>query len=164
MWRGDFIHKIIQYKNVDVSFAVALDEGLITPIINSADTKGILEISAEIKNLIKKAKNNELIPEEYNGGTISISNLGMFGISEFGAIINPPQSCILAIGEAKKQPIIENDKIKQSTILKSTLSADHRVLDGATAANLLRDFHKIIEDPLNIWLNSDDLKLNWYEI
>ena len=156
-WNND---EIIQFKNVDVSFAVALDEGLITPIIKSADTKGILEMSAEIKDLIKRAKNKELIPEEYNGGTISISNLGMFGISEFGAIINPPQSCILAIGEAKKKPIIENDKIKKSMILKSTLSADHRVLDGATAANLLRDFHKIIEDPLKIWLNSDDLKLN----
>jgi len=153
-------NKIIHYENVDVSFAVALDEGLITPIIKSADNKGILEISNESKKLIKKAKNKELVPEEYNGGTISISNLGMYGICEFGAIINPPQSCILAIGQAKQQVIIEGDNFSKATILKSTLSADHRVLDGTTAANLLKNFHEIIENPIEIWINSDDMKLN----
>ena len=152
--------KIIHYENVDVSFAVALDEGLITPIIRNADTKGILEISIEVKKLIKKAKNKELAPEEYSGGTISISNLGMFGISEFGAIINPPQSCILAIGQAKQQVIVEKNNFSKAMILKSTLSADHRVLDGATAANLLKSFHEIIENPLEIWINSEDMRLN----
>ena len=153
-------NKVIHYENVDVSFAVALDDGLITPIIKCADTKGILEISNEVKKLIKKAKNKELIPKEYNGGTISISNLGMYGISEFGAIINSPQSCILAIGQAKRQVIIEEDNFSKATILKSTLSADHRVLDGAIAANLLKSFHEIIENPLEIWINSNDMKLN----
>ena len=152
--------KIIHYENVDVSFAVALDEGLITPIIRNADTKGILEISIEVKKLIKKAKNKELAPEEFSGGTISISNLGMFGISEFGAIINPPQSCILAIGQAKQQVIVEKNNFSKAMILKSTLSADHRVLDGATAANLLKSFHEIIENPLEIWINSEDMRLN----
>ena len=152
--------KIIHYENVDVSFAVALDEGLITPIIRNADTKGILEISIEVKKLIKKAKNKELAPEEFSGGTISISNLGMFGISEFGAIINPPQSCILAIGQAKQQVIVEKNNFSKAMILKSTLSADHRVLDGATAANLLKNFHEIIENPLEIWINSEDMRLN----
>tara|TARA_Y100001960_G_C14651781_1_gene816288 strand:- start:352 stop:1215 length:864 start_codon:yes stop_codon:yes gene_type:complete len=153
-------NKMIHYTNVDVSFAVALDEGLITPIIKNADTKGILEISSEVRKLIKIAKNKELLPEQYTGGTISISNLGMYGISEFGAIINPPQSCILAIGQAKQQVIVEKNNFSKATILKSTLSADHRVLDGATAANLLKNFHEVIENPLEIWINSDDMKLN----
>jgi len=152
--------EIIHYKNVDVSFAVALKEGLITPIIKSADEKGILEISEESKKLIIKAKNKELLTEEYTGGTISISNLGMYGISEFGAIINSPQSCILAVGEAKDQVIIKNGEFIKATVLKSTLSADHRVLDGSIAANLLKTFHNIIEDPIEIWINSNDMRLH----
>tara|TARA_B100001123_G_C15223013_1_gene992042 strand:- start:272 stop:1138 length:867 start_codon:yes stop_codon:yes gene_type:complete len=156
-WIND---KIIKYSNVDISVAVALDDGLITPVITDVDKKGIFEISKELKNLIKKAKNGSLKPSEYSGGTISLSNLGMFGISEFGAIINSPQSCILAIGNAKKQPIIENNEIKQAIIMKSTLSADHRVLDGSTAANLLKDFNSIIENPIQIWIESKDITLN----
>ena len=152
--------EIIQFSNVDISVAVALDEGLITPIIKSADKKGIKEISNEIKKLIVKAKNNTLTSDDYTGGTITISNLGMYGISEFGAIINSPQSSIIAVGQAKKTPIIVNDKYEYATILKSTLSADHRVLDGAIAASLLNDFNKIIENPYNIWLESKDMKLN----
>ena len=153
-------NKIITYKSIDVSVAVGLEDGLITPIIRDADNKGIVEISQEMKELIIKAKNGKLNPEEYTGGTISLTNLGMFGISEFGAIINPPQSCILAVGRAKIEPIVENDKIVKATILKSTLSADHRVLDGVIAANLLKDFNDILENPLEIWLNSKDMKLN----
>jgi len=153
-------NKIITYKSIDVSVAVGLEDGLITPIIRDADNKGIIEISKEMKELIIKAKSGKLNPEEYTGGTISLTNLGMFGISEFGAIINPPQSCILAVGSAKIEPIVENGKIVKATILKSTLSADHRVLDGVIAANLLKDFNDIIENPLEIWLNSKDMKLN----
>ncbi len=153
-------NKIIQYSQVDVSIAVALEDGLITPIIKNASQKGIIEISNEVKKLVIKAKSGKLKPEEYIGGTISITNLGMYGISEFGAIINEPQSSILAVGEAKKQPIIEKNKIIKATILKSTLSADHRVLDGAVAAKLLKDFNDIIENPFQIWLNSNDLRLN----
>lgn len=156
-WIND---KIIQYSKIDVSVAVALNDGLITPIIRDADKKGILEISNEMKRLTIKAKNGSLQFDEYIGGTISITNLGMFGISEFNAIINSPQSCILAIGQAKKEPIIIKDKIQQATILKSTLSADHRVLDGSVAAKFLKDFNDIIENPFEIWLNSKDMKLH----
>lgn len=153
-------NKIIQYNNVDVSIAVALKEGLITPIVRDAYSKGILEISKEIKILVKKAKKGILLTDEYIGGTITISNLGMFGIKEFNAIINQPQSCILAIGSASVEPVILNNNLTQATILRSTLSADHRVLDGATAANLLKDFNDIIENPFEIWLESNDMKLN----
>tara|TARA_B100001123_G_scaffold159675_1_gene184559 strand:+ start:6470 stop:7360 length:891 start_codon:yes stop_codon:yes gene_type:complete len=152
--------KIIQNNNIDIAVAVALEDGLITPIIKNANKKGLIEISNEMKTLIQKAKNGKLQPEEYTGGTITISNLGMYGITEFGAIINPPQSCILAIGAAKEEPTIINNEIKKATILRSTLSADHRILDGSIAANLLKDFNDILENPFEIWLNSKDMKLN----
>ena len=151
--------KIIKYETIDVSIAVALKEGLITPIIKDADKKGLIEISLEIKDLVKKANKGSLLPEEYNGGTISISNLGMFGITEFSAIINPPQSSILAVGTIRKAPSVENDAVVITNKLKSTLSADHRVLDGAVAAKLLKDFNDIIEDPFNLWLMSNDMKI-----
>ena len=151
--------KIIKYETIDVSIAVALKEGLITPIIKDADKKGLIEISLEIKDLVKKANKGSLLPEEYNGGTISISNLGMFGITEFSAIINPPQSSILAVGAIRKVPSVENNAVVITNKLKSTLSADHRVLDGAVAAKLLKDFNDIIEDPFNLWLMSNDMKI-----
>ena len=151
--------KIIKYETIDVSIAVALKEGLITPIIKNADKKGLIEISLEIKDLVKKANKGSLLPEEYNGGTISISNLGMFGITEFSAIINPPQSSILAVGAIRKVPSVENEAVVITNKLKSTLSADHRVLDGAVAAKLLKDFNDIIEDPFDLWLMSNDMKI-----
>ena len=154
-----FNGKIIKYSSVDVSIAVALTDGLITPIIKDANLKGLLEISKEIKILAKKAKEGKLTPEEYTGGTISISNLGMYGINEFAAIINPPQSSILAVGSIQKLPRMEDKEIKIVNILKSTLSADHRVLDGAVAAKLLKDFHDIIENPFDLWLQSKDMEL-----
>ena len=107
----------------------------------------------------KKAKEGKLTPEQYTGGTISISNLGMYGINEFAAIINPPQSSILAVGSIQKLPRIEDKEIKIVNILKSTLSADHRVLDGVVAAKLLKDFHDIIENPFDLWLQSKDMEL-----
>ena len=152
--------KIIKYKNTDVSFAVALEDGLIMPIIKDVNNKGLIEISKESKILIEKSINGKLKKEDYMGGTISLSNLGMYGISEFSAIINSPQSCILAIGSAKKQPVVVNNEIVQATILKSTLSADHRILDGSVAAKLLKDFNDILENPFEIWLASEDIKLN----
>jgi len=152
-------NKIVKYSSVDVSIAVAINEGLMTPVIKNADTKGLLEISKEIRNYVIKAKQGKLTPDEYNGGTISISNLGMFGINEFSAIINQPQSSILAIGSIQKIPLYENDELRAVNILKSTLSADHRVLDGAIAAKLLKDFSDIIEDPFQIWLSSNDLEI-----
>jgi len=152
-------NKIVQYKNIDVSIAVALDEGLVTPIVKNADQKGLKEISIEIKELIDKSKKGKLLPEEYNGGTISISNLGMFGITDFSAIINPPQSTILAVGAIRKIPGIIDDEICIINVLKSTLSADHRALDGAQAAKLLKDYNDIVEDPYKLWLLSNDMEI-----
>ena len=151
--------KVIKYSSVDVSIAVALKEGLITPIVKNADKKGLIEISKEIKELVNKAKTGKLQPDEYTGGTISISNLGMFGIMEFSAIINPPQSSILAVGTIKKIPGVIEEEIRPISVLKSTLSADHRVLDGAVAGKLLKDFHEIIEDPFDLWLKSSDMEI-----
>ena len=151
--------QVIKYSSVDVSIAVALKEGLITPIVKNADKKGLIEISKEIKELVNKAKTGKLLPDEYTGGTISISNLGMFGIMEFSAIINPPQSSILAIGTIKKIPGVIEEEIRPISVLKSTLSADHRVLDGAVAGKLLKDFHEIIEDPFDLWLKSSDMEI-----
>ena len=153
-------NKIVKYNTIDVSVAVALDEGLITPIIKDADKKGILNISEEMKQLVKKAKEGKLIPDEYNGGTISISNLGMYGINEFSAIINPPQSSILAVGSINDVIILDkNNEVKSIKTIKFTLSADHRVLDGAIAAKLLKDFNDIIENPFDLWLQSNDMKI-----
>ena len=151
--------QVIKYSSVDVSIAVALKEGLLTPIVKNADKKGLIEISKEIKELVNKAKTGKLQPDEYTGGTISISNLGMFGIIEFSAIINPPQSSILAVGTIKKIPGVIEEEIRPISVLKSTLSADHRVLDGTVAGKLLKDFHEIIEDPFDLWLKSSDMEV-----
>ena len=151
--------KIYQYSSIDVSVAVALEDGLITPIVKDADKKGLKEISLEINDLVKKAHENKLLPEEYTGGSISISNLGMYGITEFAAIINPPQSSILAIVTIKETPIVEKEIVIVGHTLKSTLSADHRVLDGAVAGKLLKDFNDIIENPFEIWIDSTDLEI-----
>ncbi len=151
--------KIHQYKNIDIAIAVALKEGLITPIVKDADKKGLAEISTEIKTLVKKANQNKLLPEEYTGGSITISNLGMFGITEFQAIINPPQSSIIAVGSIIEKPVVNAGSIEVGHTMKSTISADHRSLDGAVAAKLLKDFSDILEDPFQIWLNSLDMKV-----
>ncbi len=151
--------KIHQYKNIDIAIAVALKEGLITPIVKEADKKGLSEISTEIKSLVKKANQNKLLPEEYSGGSITISNLGMFGITEFKAIINPPQSSIIAVGSIIEKPVINAGSIEIGHTMKSTISADHRSLDGAVAAKLLKDFSDILEHPFQIWLNSLDMEV-----
>ncbi len=151
--------KIHQYKNIDIAIAVALKEGLITPIVKDADKKGLAKISTEIKTLIKKANQNKLLPEEYTGGSITISNLGMFGITEFQAIINPPQSSIIAVGSIIEKPVVNAGSIGVGHTMKSTISADHRSLDGAVAAKLLKDFSDILEDPFQIWLNSLDMEV-----
>ncbi len=151
--------KIHQYKNIDIAIAVALKEGLITPIVKNADKKGLAEISSEVKSLVKKANQNKLLPEEYSGGSTTISNLGMFGITEFQAIINPPQSSIIAVGSIIEKPVINAGRIEVGHTMKSTISADHRSLDGAVAAKLLKDFGDILEDPFQIWLNSLDMEV-----
>ncbi len=155
-WQDNQIYKL---NDIDVSVAVAIDEGLITPIVKKVNYKGLNEISSEIKELAKLAKTNSLKPEQYNGGSITVSNLGMFGISEFAAIISPPQASILAVGKIIKKPIVVNDSIEIGHTLKSTLSADHRVLDGAVAGKLLKDFNDIIEDPFQIWMKSNDMEI-----
>ncbi|AGK00394.1 MULTISPECIES: pyruvate dehydrogenase complex dihydrolipoamide acetyltransferase [unclassified Wolbachia] len=141
-------NKILKYSNVDISIAVALEDGLITPIVKNADKKGILSISKEVKDLVSRARSGKLKPEEFQGGGFTISNLGMFGIKAFSAIINPPQSCIMAVGASKKQPIVMNEKIETAEIMTVTLSVDHRAVDGALGAKFLNAFKHYIENPL----------------
>ena len=136
------------FKSSDISVAVAIEGGLITPIIKNAEIKGLHDISKEMKNLIEKAKNGSLLPNEFNGGTFSISNLGMYGIKNFTAIINPPQSAILAVGAGQKLPIVEKNNIIVANVMNVTLSCDHRVIDGAVGAKFLQVFKKIIENPI----------------
>jgi pyruvate dehydrogenase E2 component (dihydrolipoamide acetyltransferase) len=139
---------ILQYCNIDISVAVAIDGGLITPIIKNADQKSLSCISNEMKNLAAKARGGKLAPEEFQGGGFSISNLGMFGIKNFNAIINSPQGAILAIGASGKRPAVIDNQIVIANIMDVTLSSDHRVVDGAVGAAFLKEFKKFIENPL----------------
>ena len=136
------------YEQADVGVAVAIDEGLITPIVRGANLKGFAEISAEIKDLAAKAKAKKLQPEEYTGATFSISNLGMMGIKEFTAIINPPEAGILAIGGANPTPVVRDGEIVIRSIMNVTMSCDHRVIDGATGAKFLQTFKQMLENPV----------------
>ena len=145
-WSDD---AIILYNNIDVSVAVAIDGGLITPIVKNADQKSIVNISSEMKSLAKKAKENKLQPEEFQGGGFSISNLGMYGVDSFTAIVNPPQSCILAIGAGKKKPVVNDaGQIEAATVMSVSLSCDHRSVDGAVGALFLSALKKYIESPV----------------
>lgn len=135
------------YDQADVGVAVAVDEGLITPVVRGANHKGFLEISTEIKSLAAKARDRKLQPEEYTGATFSISNLGMFGIKEFTAIINPPEAGILAIGGANPTPVVRDGAITVRSIMQVTMSCDHRVVDGATGAKFLQTFKQMLEQP-----------------
>jgi len=139
---------ILIYNNIDISMAVAIDGGLITPIIKNADQKTIQAISIESKQLAKKARDGKLQPEEFQGGSFSISNLGMFGIDNFSAIVNPPQSCILAVARAVEKPIVENGQIKIASMMNVTLSSDHRCVDGAVGAEFLKALRHYIENPI----------------
>ncbi|MGX9892435.1 pyruvate dehydrogenase complex dihydrolipoamide acetyltransferase [Wolbachia endosymbiont of Protocalliphora sialia] len=139
--------KIVKYSNIDISIAVALEDGLITPIVKNADEKSVLSISKEVKDLVSRARSGKLKPEEFQGGGFTISNLGMFGIKTFSAIINPPQSCIMAVGESKKQPVVIGEKIEIAEIMTVTLSVDHRAVDGALGAKFLNAFKYYIENP-----------------
>ncbi len=135
------------FSSTDISVAVAIEGGLITPIVKNVQLKGLLEISNDMKNLASKAKDGKLQPEEYIGGSFSISNLGMYGIKEFSAVINPPQGCILAVGSGEKRPVVIDDEISIATIMTVTLSCDHRVVDGAVGAEFLSEFKNLIENP-----------------
>lgn len=140
------------YDQVDISVAVAIDEGLITPVIRDAGSKGLVEISAEMKDLAKRARERKLKPEEFQGGTFSISNLGMFGIKDFAAVINPPQGAILAVGAGEQRPVVKDGALAIATVMSCTLSVDHRVVDGAVGAEFLSVFKKLIEDPMTMLL------------
>jgi pyruvate dehydrogenase E2 component (dihydrolipoamide acetyltransferase) len=147
--------KIYRYQDVDIGVAVAIAEGLVTPVIRKADQKGLAAISREMRDLSGRARDPggmKLKPEEYQGGSLSISNLGMYGVRDFVAVINPPQAAILAIGAGEKRPVVKNDALASATVMTVTLSIDHRVLDGAIGAQLLQAFKGYIEDPLAVLL------------
>jgi len=140
------------HKDVHVAIAVAVDEGLITPVIRHADRKGLTELSSETRDLATRARNRELQPEDWSGSTFSTSNLGMFGIDEFTAIINPPNACILAIGSIRDVPVVKDGVVVPGKQMKVTLSCDHRVVDGATGAEFLKTVRGYLEDPVTMLL------------
>lgn len=139
---------IAMHHNADVSMAVAIDGGLITPIIRKAETKGLAQIATESKDLAKRARDRKLKPEEFQGGTFSVSNLGMFGIKQFTSIINEPQGCIMSVGAGEQRPVVKDGQIVPATVMTVTLTCDHRVVDGATGARFLQAFKPLIEDPV----------------
>ncbi|KAF0222661.1 MAG: pyruvate dehydrogenase E2 component [Rhodospirillaceae bacterium] len=143
---------IKRYTDVDISVAVATPNGLITPIVHHADHKGLAAISNEMKELAAKARDGKLKPEEFQGGGFTISNLGMFGVKDFAAIINPPQGCILAVGAGEQRPVVKAGALAIATVMTCTLSVDHRVVDGAVGAEFLAAFKKLVEDPLSMLL------------
>jgi pyruvate dehydrogenase E2 component (dihydrolipoamide acetyltransferase) len=140
------------YQSADISVAVAIPAGLITPIIRGAERKGLAAISNEMKDLIQRAREGKLKPEEYQGGTFSVSNMGMYGIRDFAAVINPPQGAILAVGAGEQRPIVRGGALAIATMMTCTLSVDHRVVDGVIGAEFLAAFKKLIEDPLTMLL------------
>jgi len=143
---------VLRWNSVDVSVAVALDDGLITPIIRSVDKKGLAAISSEMKSLAERAKVGKLLPEEYQGGAFSLSNLGMFGIKEFAAVINPPQGSILAVGKGEQRAVVKGGALAVATMMSCTISCDHRVIDGAIGAQFLDAIKKLLEDPITMML------------
>lgn len=148
-WKED---TILEHGDVNVAFAVAIEEGLVTPVIPQTDQKGLAQISAESKELAELARNRKLQPEQMEGSTFTISNLGMFGIEEFTAIINPPNACILAVGAIRDVPVVENGEVVPGKRMKATLSSDHRIVDGATAAQFLSTLRDMLQNPLGMLL------------
>jgi pyruvate dehydrogenase E2 component (dihydrolipoamide acetyltransferase) len=144
-WYGDFIR---YNEHVHIGVAVAVDEGLLVPVVRFADEKPLTQIGEEVKSFAKKAKDKKLQPEEWEGNTFTISNLGMFGIDEFTAIVNPPDSCILAIGGIQKVPVVKEGNVVAGNVMKVTLSCDHRVVDGAVGSSFLNSFKNYMENPV----------------
>ena len=144
-WHGDFIR---YNEHVHIGVAVAVEDGLLVPVVRHADGKPLTQISTEVRDYAKRAKSKKLQPQEWEGNTFTISNLGMFGIEEFTAIINPPDSCIMAIGGIRQEPVVKNGEIKIGNRMKVTMSCDHRVVDGATGAEFLNTFKNYIENPI----------------
>jgi pyruvate dehydrogenase E2 component (dihydrolipoamide acetyltransferase) len=143
---------ILIHHNADIAVAVAIDGGLITPVIRKAETKGLAAISDEMKSLADKARNRKLMPEDYAGGTFSISNLGMMGIKSFMSIINEPQGCILSVGAGEQRPVVKNGALAIATVMSVTLTCDHRVVDGAIGSAWLAAFKSLIEEPIGLML------------
>lgn len=148
-WMGDFMR---QHNDVHVAVAVAVPDGLVTPVIRHADRKGMVQIGNEVRELAEKARNKKLQPDQMEGSTFTISNLGMYGIEEFTAIINPPNACILAVGAIRDVPVVENGQVVPGKRMKVTLSSDHRIVDGAKAAEFLQTLRSLIENPVNMLL------------
>lgn len=144
--------KMFWYERADISMAVAIDGGLVTPVIRGADQMGLADIATTAKELALKARDGKLMPEDYAGGTFSISNLGMFGIKEFSAVINPPQGAILAVGTGEQRPVVKDGALAVATVMSCTLSCDHRAIDGAVGAEFLKAFKGLIEDPITMLL------------
>ncbi|MEE2524929.1 pyruvate dehydrogenase complex dihydrolipoamide acetyltransferase [Hyphobacterium sp. HN65] len=142
--------RIARHKHADVSVAVAIEGGLITPIIRDADTKGLAQISSEMKDLAARARDRKLKPEEFQGGTFSLSNLGMFGIKSFASILNPPQGMILSVGAGEERPVVKDGALAKATVMTVTLTCDHRVVDGATGAKWIAAFKGFVEDPMTM--------------
>jgi pyruvate dehydrogenase E2 component (dihydrolipoamide acetyltransferase) len=141
---------IAMHHHADIAMAVAIDGGLITPIIRAAETKGLAQIATETKDLAERARARKLKPEEYQGGTFSVSNLGMFGIKTFASIINEPQGAILSVGAGEKRTVVRGDQVAVATVMSVTITCDHRVVDGAIGARFLQVFKALIEDPLTM--------------
>ena len=148
-WHDDVI---VEHADVNIAVAVAIDEGLMTPVINHVDQKGFLQISSETRELAGLARDRKLAPEQMEGSTFTISNLGMFGIEEFTAIINPPNACILAVGAIRDVPVVENGAVVPGKRMKITLSSDHRIVDGAKAAKFLNEVRTLLENPISMLL------------
>ncbi|MBI4545839.1 MAG: 2-oxo acid dehydrogenase subunit E2, partial [Gemmatimonadetes bacterium] len=139
---------IRRFSRVHIGVAVAVEDGLITPVVRDADRKGVAQIAREVRELAKLARERRLTPDEYTGATFSISNLGMFGIDEFTAIINPPEAAILAVGRLDQKPVVENGQVVVRPRMRMTMSCDHRVVDGATGARFLQTLKDFIEEPM----------------
>ncbi|WP_182357043.1 2-oxo acid dehydrogenase subunit E2, partial [Komagataeibacter europaeus] len=141
---------MLVYDDVDISVAVSIPDGLITPIVRNADTKGLRQISLETRDLVARARAGKLKPEEFQGGTFSISNMGMYGVKAFSAILNPPQAGILAIAAGERRPVVKGNEITIATVMTVTLSVDHRVVDGALAAEWVSAFRNVVENPMSL--------------
>ena len=146
-WQGDSIR---QFNRVHVAMAVAIEDGLITPVLFDADRLSLWDISAKARDLAKRARERKLLPEEYTGSTFSVSNLGMFGIDQFTAIINPPEAGIIAIGGVEEKPVVIDGQLEVHSRMRVTMSCDHRVIDGATGAKFLHTVRTYIENPLSL--------------
>jgi pyruvate dehydrogenase E2 component (dihydrolipoamide acetyltransferase) len=141
---------IAMHHHADIAMAVAIDGGLITPIIRAAETKGLAQIAVEAKDLAARARDKKLKPEEFQGGTFSVSNMGMMGIKQFASIINEPQGCIMSVGAGEQRPVVKNGQLAVATVMTITLTCDHRVVDGAIGAKFLQAFKPLLEDPLTM--------------